>query len=231
MSQNKFWALDFDRCLGSTPKLYELFVKIIEELTEVTDTQLRDARIAVEQTGGSFDILEYLFAHNLLDDLSYPYAAQQFRAQALKVPGSMLEPGAELFLQYLQYTKQPFGIVSYGDPRWQQLKIAASGLDHIPHMIVPHKHKGQDIAAWYDVFMSAFVIPNALSVKQLHVETVVLVDDKAAAFDGLPPQTRGYWLQLGESLLVSQQGSIPRQVQAVRSFEQIIKYEKRRSKE
>ena len=220
------WVLDFDRCLGGTPALYDLFVNVIQDLGIATTAQLKDARQYIEQTGGSFDVLNYLYQNNLVDDELYQRVAAAYLRRAKAAPVSMLEPGAGVFLERLHNANHSCGILSYGDERWQRLKIAASGLERMSAMITDEKSKGRLIALWYDDARGVFDVPSGIT---MHHKTpygeVVLVDDKAVAFDGLPSAARGYWLQSHKTLLPSQKGSVPGNVRIVRSFQEIIDLE------
>lgn len=221
-----FWALDFDRCLGGTPALYDLFVEVVEELGIASTVQLKGARKHIEKTGGSFNVLHYLYQNNLVDDELYRRLATAYRRRAKATTVSMLEPGAGVFLERLRNAGQPYGILSYGDDRWQRLKIAASGLDGVDAMITDEKRKGRLIAQWYDASRNVFHVPSGITTNhEIPYDEVILVDDKAVAFEGLPPGARGYWLQSGRALLPSQQGSVPSNVGIVRSFQEIIDFE------
>lgn len=224
-SKQTFWALDFDRCLGGTPVLYDLFSSVIQELDIISTTQLQDARHEIENTGGSFDVISYLYQHQLIDDAMYDRIVTIYCRRAHDDSRGMLEPGAAAFLERLQQASQSFGILSYGDERWQRLKIAASGLASVDAMITPEKRKGRLIASWYSEHESAYIVPSTLVSPSAPFDTAILVDDKAVAFDSLPATARGYWLQIEQTLLPSQQGSVPGNVTVVRSFAEILKYE------
>ena len=220
-----FWALDFDRCLGGTPALYDLFASIIQELGIISTTQLQDARHKIEQTGGSFDVISYLYQYRLIDDAMYDRVVETYCQRAHDDPRGMLEPGAEAFLEWLRRANQAFGILSYGDERWQRLKIAASGLSAVNTMITPEKRKGRLIASWYGDQEAAYTVPSIFTSGSTQFDEVVLVDDKAVAFDTLPATARGYWLQIERTLLPSQQGSVPGNVTIVQSFTEIMEHE------
>lgn len=224
----RFWALDFDRCLARPSVLYDVFVDIVDQYGIVDPERLLYARRKDELSGGSFDAISYLFQEGLMTESVYVDVAKVFRAQVSLLASSVLEEGAADFISYLKTTNQAFGIVSYGNPRWQNLKIAASGLDGVPRMIVASKHKGRMIAGWYQPSEARFLLPATLMTGDVVAREVILVDDKAAAFDGLPTRAAGYWLQLSPSLLPSQKGGVPSHVAIARSYADVITNEEER---
>lgn len=224
----RFWAVDFDRCLADTRALYELFVEILEMQKLTQAVRLQQARQAVEQSGGSFDLLSHLLDEGIVNDGQLCDVERVYCERAQASSRSLLTDGASEFLAYLRRSQQPAGIVSYGDPRWQRLKIIASGLGDMPHMIVPYTQKGREIATWYSKAHRAFRVPIDLAWPETYAEEVVLIDDKASAFDGLPAQARGYWLLKKEGMLVSQRGAVPSSVVHVEQFMQIMAREHKR---
>jgi hypothetical protein len=218
----RFWALDFDRCLARPSVLYDVFIDILDKRGIVEHDRLLDARRRDELSGGSFDVVSYLFRERLMSEDMFADVAAAFCVQVSQRTGEVLEEGAADFLRHLVATDQQFGIVSYGNPRWQDLKIAASGFDGMPRLIVNSKHKGRMIADWYQPDERAFLLPIELTTGGVLARDVILVDDKAAAFDGLPAQASGYWLQLHDQLLKSQAGTVPGNVLTVKTFTDII---------
>lgn len=218
----RFWALDFDRCLARPSVLYDVFVDIVDQRGIVDPERLLYARRKNELSGGSFDAISYLFQEQLMSESIFTDIAEAFHAQISREASGVLEEGVAEFISYLKATDQPFGIVSYGNPRWQNLKIAACGFDGVPRMIVANKYKGRVISEWYQPNRAAFLLPRELMTDNVVAHEVVLVDDKAAAFEGLPAQARGYWLQLSPSLLPSQRGDVPPRVTIARSYADII---------
>lgn len=85
--------------------------------------------------------------------------------------------------------------MTYGNPVWQQLKARLSGIDqHAPVLVVDTHKKGRLIARSEQGGRYNFSVGDT----EWSAETVVLVDDKAEAFDGLPADCRGYHLHHGE---------------------------------
>lgn len=90
-------------------------------------------------------------------------------------------------------------------------------------MIVGNKYKAHFIGDWWDDTTGMYSV--AIEDKKVTAKSVVLVDDKARAFDDLPElSARGYWLK-AEHLLASQQGNVPANVRPILSLHEILTFE------
>ncbi len=217
-----FYAIDFDRCLSDTDKLDKIFYALAaDEYPQLDAAELLRARNEVEDTGRTFDqigALQKVFNESELADF-----LDDFIKHAIKE--DVLSPGARDFITALQARNLPYGLVTFGGIRWQQVKIKASGVDSIPTLITDHTGKGEIIAKWQQPD-GTFLIPSELTTKELYVKTVVLLDDKAIAFKGLPQTSRGYWVQsTTKPLLPSQDGEIPANVRTAQGLEHVIQLE------
>lgn len=218
-----FYAIDFDRCLSDTDKLDKIFYQLVVDYKELDPDLLLKARNDIEDNGGSFDQVK------ALQQLLAPQRLQKFFNEFVRrsLTEDVLCSGANNLLDSLEKNKKTFGIVSYGNPEWQSIKMKASGVDTIPALITDHKRKGEIIASWQQNDKT-FLIPPALISDgvSIQVETVVLIDDKAVAFSNLPPEARGYWAQpLSGVLLPSQVGEVSENVRIVRGLDEIITFE------
>lgn len=223
-----FWAIDFDRCIGNVDQLYGLLEAVVNEVTPLDVARLEAARQEMEASGGSFNMLGYLRHVTKIDQATYGRVAQSFLERARGMRHQLLEPGAEELFQYLETRAIPYAIISYGNPDWQRLKIRAAGCGEVPTHITSYPEKGILITDWHDELGGHFVVPASIvgSRTDLLVDEVVLVDDKARAFHGLPADARGYWVHsLSGELLPSQQGSVPEQVTTVRGLPSLIQAE------
>lgn len=225
---NVFWAIDFDRCIGNVDQLYGLLEAVVTEVTSLNVAQLELTRREVELSGGSFNVLSYLRDVTKIDQALYEQVVQTFLERAHVIRQRLLEPGAEELFAYLDKCEIPYAIVSYGNPVWQRLKIQAAGYGALPTYITSYPEKGKLIAEWYSQLDNQFTVPQEVTGQgALVVDEVVLVDDKAKAFDGLPLAARGYWVKsLSGVLLKSQQGNVPERVISVRGLGAIIETEK-----
>jgi hypothetical protein len=220
---NTFYVIDFDRCLSDTDRLDELFYELVEDYSEVDVGNLKRLRNTAESEGGSFDQITELQKSLSPERLNEFF--ELFITAGLE--RDLMAYGARDFLISLDKRHIPYGIVSYGHPDWQRVKIKASGLAAIQYMIINHSHKGEVVATWQQSD-STFLIPGSLTTTNvpIDVKTVVLLDDKAVAFDKLPKEARGYWVQSAtRPLLPSQKGTIPANVNVAKGFDQVLAFE------
>jgi hypothetical protein len=214
-----FYAIDFDRCLSDTDRLDELFYQLVEEHSGLDVQRLKTLRNTTESKGASFDQITELQKGLSPEELNVFFESFITEGQQ----HDLLSYGAQDFLRALDEKRIPYGIVSYGHPDWQLVKIKTSGLAAIPSLIIDHSHKGEVVASWQQA-NRAFLIPASLTVTNIsmEVESVVLLDDKAVAFDMLPNEAHGYWVQsVTRELLPSQQGSIPENVIIAHGFDEV----------
>jgi hypothetical protein len=100
------------------------------------------------------------------------------------------------------------------------MKVRAAGYIG-PLLIVGDASKGREIDSWrepqhgwYDVTAEdAAGRPHHLQAK-----SAVLLDDKAKAFQNIPSNCRGFWLQRSEEMLASQRGEVPSSVAIIHSL-------------
>lgn len=225
---DRFYAIDFDRCLGDTDASFELLEESLEHLGIISGIDLKRARSWTEQRGESFSAFSYL--RHRETSAGIESIVDYFQEAGLRKSGSLLEPGAHELLMHLSARGQHYGIMSFGDPQTQASKIIAAGLGHIPRLIVDHPYKAKDIAQWQDPQTGFFVIPKELSAsgESFLVREVVLIDDKATAFDGLPQGALGYWIVKGQQPLRFQDGVVPAKVVRLQSMDAIIGAESER---
>lgn len=222
-STDAFYAIDFDRCLSDTEKLDKIFYELAREYKELDSDQLLKARNDIEGNGGSFDqveaLQEFLSAERLQEIFD------EFVKRSLV--DDVLSLGARELLESLTTHQKTFGIVSYGNPLWQSIKMRASGVDTVPTLITGHKRKGEIIGSWQQDD-ATFLVPSVLSVSSepIVAKSVILLDDKAVAFAGLPEEARGYWVQpFSGVLLPSQMGEIPANVRIAHGLSEVIVFE------
>lgn len=218
-SSDIFYVIDFDRCLSDTDRLDGVFYHCVEKHQELDTNHLRQLREETENKGGSFDQITEL--QKILSPEQLNIFFEGFIKESLD--HDLLSYGASDFLRALDEKAISYGIVSYGHPDWQNVKIKASDLAVIPALIIDHPHKGEVIESWQQADKS-FKIPATLTAPavSINVKTVVLLDDKASAFGQLPLEARGYWIQSPtRSLLPSQDGTIPQNVSIAHGFDEV----------
>jgi len=223
-----FYVLDFDRTLGSLTASTSLLLHVLSSYeSDAFVYQVKEQLQVSSDAGRSLDMNE------LLESTLPPNVVKTVLDEFVKTGlenANLCEPGVSKFLNWLQLEHLHFGIVSYGSHKWQLAKIQAAGLGHIPSYIIPTPQKAEVIAGWQTSDGTKFNIPRELTgAGMLTVDTVILVDDKAIAFDGLNSKARGY-LVLPSSPLLSQRGDIPQNVQRVLRIDDIIMHESYRKK-
>ena len=191
---NEFYVLDLDRCLLDTEKLQALLVVVLKRDLGIESHEMNIVRRKVEQSGGSFDTASYVMG--FLDKQGEDGPAlwhsikQRFIDEAQKE--DMLLPYARQFIYELRLRKRKYGIVTFGGDMWQSVKIAAAGLDDVPHLITHELEKGRLLASWQRKD-GTFLLPRQVAGKKLYAKRLVFVDDKPVSFVGLPSGITGVW--------------------------------------
>ena len=222
-----FFALDFDRCLGNYEANVRLIREVINELSAIDGQTFQSAHDETKASGVSFRVLDYLKETDPGIDLDIIQNIYIKRAQA--APGSLLESGANEFMDFLRLANHSFCIMSYGDKNWQTTKITAAGFGDVVKLIVSNEYKGRHIAEWFDEQSGHFIIPKECFLDGISkmAREVVLIDDKVKAFNDLPAKARGYLLQDISRIYASPQGRIPSSVKRVTRLDEIIEHESR----
>lgn len=223
---NTFYALDFDRCLGVVDAFFDLFVDVVDNQNIVSSKDLRSARLKVESSGGSFDVFGYIDSLGLDFDISTIEA--EFISLARKNSDKFLEPGSRKLIDFLQKNNQYFCILTYGNAKWQTLKIISAGLGEISRLIIPNNKKGQYISEWKNSDNNLFLLPadcfNDNMPRKAH--EIVLVDDKVSSFDNLPSGAKGYLVKSDarpDSL--SCLNKLPKTVKVITTIDEVINFE------
>jgi FMN phosphatase YigB (HAD superfamily) len=215
-----FYILDFDRTLADTDKLLEVFIQVANQYIDLSPQQVTAADASVKQTGDSFDtasyVRDYLREHDRDD--AWDQLERQFIHESRSL--DMLLPGAAELLSALDTQGAQYGILTYGNPPWQHLKLTAAGFNHIPRIVITTKQKGILINSWQQTDHT-FALPQEFGGGT--AKEIVLVDDKAVSFDGFPSvSARGYWVLDPAHELPSQQGSVPANVARFANLSEVL---------
>ncbi len=189
-----FFVVDFDRCVGNVDASFELLKTVLDKLRVFKSKDLQKARVQAESKNMSFDAIDYIM--RLKPNIDLDLIKNTYMEMAKPIRSTLLEDGADEFIEYLRSNKK-FCIMSYGNECWQSLKIRAVGLFDVPVVLVKNKRKGSHIASWLNEMSEKFDIPGSCfndGVGRV-ASNVVLVDDKAVAFEGLPSNATGYLVQ------------------------------------
>lgn len=214
-----FYILDFDRCIGNTDKLFDAFERTVVDHTGLTAWSLRNVRHEVEAVGDSFDTATYVRAQLHLANEEQKWRALERDFVSSSEKETMLTPGAQELLDWLNSNNLPYGILTYGEKIWQKLKIQAAGLKEVPQLITTNKHKGSVIQEWQRTD-GVFKLPDELGGGLYR--SLVLIDDKAVSFDNFPPlPSTGYWVLPRGHVLPSQAGEVPGNVTRLASLKSV----------
>lgn len=217
---HKFYILDFDRTLADSDKLLEVFIQVSEEFLAIPRSVIEAADADVKKRGDSFDtagfVRNYLIEHDRLDQ--WDSLVKRFIHESRSL--DMLLPGANELTNLLDSRGDRYGILTYGNPLWQGLKLSAAGFNHVPHIVTTNKRKGALISTW-QLDDESFAIPQELGGGV--ADLVVLIDDKAVSFADFPPlPSYGFHVLDLQNALPAQIGDIPDNVTAVTSLLDVV---------
>ena len=219
-SIDTFYIVDFDRTLADSDKLLQVFIEITNQYIILPLSQVEKIDADVKAKGDSFDTASYVRNH-LADqgDLDlWDRLEKQFIHESRSL--NMLLPGANELLDFLNQNNLAHGVLTYGNPMWQHLKLTAAGFNHVHRIVTTNKHKGLLISSWQkddDLFHMPSEFGGATARR------VVLIDDKAASFEGFPGQpSTGYQVLDLASALPAQLGSVPGNVTHVTTLREVI---------
>lgn len=189
-SVSTFYVLDLDRTLFDTEKA----IAIMQEVVAAHDPTLAQAihQRFGEYTarGESFSVRDFIVEQTSEANMQVIEARYHDTAYAQ----DLLMPGAtELFLLVRGRSDARCGIVTYGSPKGQTMKLhAAAGLEGVPFLVTAGRHKGEQIAQWRQA-NGTYIVPEELG--GVIASEVVFVDDKSFSFTGFPADGIGYKLQ------------------------------------
>jgi phosphoserine phosphatase len=215
-----FYIVDFDRTLVDSDKLTEIFVEIAEEHQAISKEQVLKADADMKSRGDTFDTASYVRDH--LSEQGNIEKWEALEKQFIHESRSLnyMLPGANELIEWLSAHNKKFGILTYGNPLWQRIKMTAAGFNHVPHIIMTQKEKGRFISGWHQEDGS-FQLPHEFG----HgiVNEIVLIDDKAVSFSEFPDApSRGYWVLDPAHELPSQQGTVQGNVQRHKDLFSVI---------
>ncbi len=224
--------VDVDRTLVPTHLVTRLYTDASRNIVGKIDSKAIDAqRDLLETSGKSFS--PYAIVQKLVSPEDFARINDEFYSLTRKkddAQGSVLLYRDTLpFLYDLAARKVPTVLLTYGvDEAWQALKLKAAGLDVWPHIITDRRDKGAIIREWQNPatggyeFDRRIVTNRTYLAAQLAIRRIVLFDDKASSFHGLPEDgsAGGAWLRrLEEDRLPSQEGIVPNNVVEVNTLE------------
>jgi hypothetical protein len=213
-SSPELFVADLDRFLIDTDQVIKILGRacIAEGLDQI---ELLRRTENAEKNGKSYNAWEYVAERNSqnLEDA----VRARFIENARENP--ILYNDTEEFLLDLATYLIPVLILTMGETKWQTIKLEAAGLIDRPNLIIHNKAKGKIIDSWRTP--QGIYIPPAESIN-ISSLTVILGDDKAPSFEGLPVDCSGYLLRrTNERMTPSQQGELPHNVKTVNRLYEI----------
>lgn len=215
-----FYVVDFDRTLADSDKLLGVFIDIVNQYIDLPLEQVQKIDADVKAKGDSFDTATFVRDEMAAQSRANEWdkLQQQFIHESRSL--NMLLPGAARLLDFFDARGDRYGILTYGNPLWQHLKLSASGFNRVQRIVTTNKHKGVLIASWQRDDKK-FVLPGEFGGGE--VERIVLIDDKAASFEGFPSEpSHGYQVLDYASALPAQLGDVPGNVTHVASLCEVI---------
>lgn len=181
---SRHYIFDFDRTLADTDALASAYIQLVGDLLGVSFSD--ELHALMHEAGPSFDLLPaaevVVGSPELLEAVNKSFVL-------LGTERSFTLPQARNLLN----RTEPAGILSYGNPKWQALKMRACNID-LP-AIITHEPgmKARTIARWKTG--SGFILPEEFGGHL--VDQVVLVDDKLSELQPLPDGALGHWYNPG----------------------------------
>jgi len=213
-----FHILDLDRTLLDTSKLAHHLKEIIarHDVRLAEDISKQLASHARQQK--SFFIFEYIaqrVGHEKLDrlvnELNYIAPASE-----------LLLPGANERITFAK--SQPgwsVGILTYGSPRDQKIKLKLAGLQMERHLVTDEPKKGSTLASW-KLPSGKYKLP--IEFGGHTVDILTLDDDKLIAFDGLPDDVFGQWVTHASIGGAVEMQKLPPHIRAVADLGEAIEH-------
>lgn len=218
--QNVFYVVDFDRTLIDSDKIFDIFVEVAMQFINIPKEKMLQAQEEIKQRGDSFDtagyVRDYLNRVGRRDEWDELEKKFIHESRAL----NYLLPGATLLLEWLTTNKKQYGILTYGNPLWQRVKLTATGFNHVGHIIVEQKEKGKFIKNW-QLSDGLYRIPDELGGGR--ASAIFMIDDKAVSFSNFPDAPcQGYWVLDPARELPSQIGHVPQNVIRYRDLIEVV---------
>lgn len=217
--RNRFYIFDLDRTVFDTVKGSEILVNLIKERSEAAAAEAVSRIHDLTMVGASFSIRDLLVEIVGEDVTKEVYGAFEQSVTA----ESLLLPGAQELMQFAAANGTGWGILTYGSPEGQLLKLQAVQLDKTPYIITDKRDKGELLRTWRQEDGS-FLLPGAFNGE--HVQELIFVDDRLFSFDGLPEGVIGYWI--APELSVMDAVEHPKAVTPVRDLHAVIAAEQSR---
>lgn len=187
MTRLVFQALDLDRTLFDTHALELKLQEVARQFDPELADELRQESERYTSRGASFPIFRYLRQR-----LGERFPAYVTLLKSRVTPDELLCDGAKDRLAFAgSQAGWSGGIITYGDPDGQRLKLELCGLERYPHLITDTVEKGSVFTSWIQPD-GTYRLPDELGGHT--VDILTLDDDKLAAFNEYPDTAYGVWI-------------------------------------
>ncbi|HEX5797053.1 MAG TPA: hypothetical protein VFX86_01535 [Candidatus Saccharimonadales bacterium] len=209
MAADDLYILDFDRTL--------LDVYAVMELTEraCDIVGIEFAGIGKDQVDASAEARSYSPLETI--KMAGGDKLMQFKQGFINLadPDKLVFPDGRRYLETLKKKDKPHMILTYAvDIEWQKIKLEASGLIDVPHVITLDPKKGQIIANWLN--QGGKYDPGLPGINP--AGRIVLIDDRLRAFEYFPDDCKGFYLARERN----DRADLPDNVKMISSLDQII---------
>lgn len=190
MKTRLFQVIDFDRVLFDTEKFANALTDELRSTDPVLAEKLHHAFEDAYAKEETFFLLRVL--REMMGEQFALYVETVVRAYG--GGGAFLRPGAKerlTFADTITDARPSAGILTYGDEIDQRMKLEIAGLADVPMMLSPTPNKSEVLRLWQQSD-SAFQLP--LEFGGQIVTAITLEDDKLRAFDNMPANVIGIWV-------------------------------------
>jgi hypothetical protein len=209
-AKGTLYVIDLDRTLVDVDRVMRLSGKVCGrlgiEFSGIKETQLKAA-----EKGLPYSPLESI--EEISNEKLVGFKREFIR---LADPGDLIYPDGQRFLNELEKRSEQYMILTYAiDEGWQQLKLEATGLDSVPHIITFQAKKSLDIASWQG--SDGLFVPPVEGIDK--AGQIIFIDDRLSVFDDLPKNCSGFFLDRRYPQI---KVSLPDRVARIDSFDQLI---------
>lgn len=181
----RFYLLDLDRTMYDTKKANEVFYDCIAEIDPAAAVSIKQQATEMDAAFKTFGLLD--MTTEAIGPAEAERVAAAFYRQAQKRP--LLYEEVPTLLDFVaNVPNSAYGILTFGTPKGQRLKLEVTGLSHIPTLVTDQIDKGHLLSSWRRD--GVFYLPAELG--GFVVRELVFADDKAVSFVGQPDGVIGY---------------------------------------
>lgn len=177
------WLLDLDRTLSNVDIVMEAVEHVCLDIG-LDYNKVAKQQLVAESKGHSFSAVTSIRS-------LWPDRVEEFFDRFKKINHiNSIYPDAEKFIQLLKKTQSKFLVITYGDTIWQEAKLHLVGLWEEPFIICDIPEKSVLLSQY--LTNGVYMLPTSSGL--ICSQKVTLVDDKLVAFNGMPPRSKGIYI-------------------------------------